>query len=287
MTARHAVLPGLVGLAVLALFAVPARRSRGFLDRCRLDAAPVDRVTLPHDLDEISGLAATESGRLLAHDDERGLVYEIDPVAGDIVKTFQLGAGDIRADFEGIAMEGTTVWLITSGGYLYQTSNGPAGASVPYRAVDTGLGARCEIEGLAYEPSGRVLLMACKTPLVRSLEDQVTVWRWSVEAGRLAADSMIAVPLRALSRLREFHPSGIDRDPVSGHYLLVAANEREIVEITPAGAVVTSASLRRRDHPQAEGIAVLPSGGLLISDERHRGSGGGGRATVSRYVCPP
>ena len=45
---------------------------------------------LPRRLAEISGLAMTMDNRLLAHNDEKGIIYEIDYRDGTIVKAFQL-----------------------------------------------------------------------------------------------------------------------------------------------------------------------------------------------------
>ena len=55
-----------------------------------LDAETAARVKLPKRLAEISGLALTDDGRLLAHDDEMAVVYELDQKDGSIVKWFAL-----------------------------------------------------------------------------------------------------------------------------------------------------------------------------------------------------
>ena len=49
------------------------------------------RWKLAKSLREISGLAMTEDNRLLAHNDEKGIIFEIDYQNGSIVKAFGLG----------------------------------------------------------------------------------------------------------------------------------------------------------------------------------------------------
>ena len=61
------------------------------LDKYSLDADSMMQWRLPDRLNEISGLAMTPSGRLLAVDDEVAIIYELDYDDGGIVKKFALG----------------------------------------------------------------------------------------------------------------------------------------------------------------------------------------------------
>ena len=61
----------------------------------------VARWILPHDLDELSGLALTPDGRLLAQGDERGKISEIDYRRGIIVKQFTRRAPGRQGRFRG------------------------------------------------------------------------------------------------------------------------------------------------------------------------------------------
>jgi len=129
-----------------------------FLDGYDLDER-VARFDLPGRLDEISGLAFSPDGRLFAHDDERGRVHEIDPLTGEVGKRFDLGAGPVADDFEGIAIVGERFFLVSSTGRLYEFREGDDRAIVAYRVTDTGLGRGCEIEGLDWDPAADELLI--------------------------------------------------------------------------------------------------------------------------------
>ena len=59
-------------------------------DRYDFDDAS-SRTSLRHRIDEASGLAATEDGRLFTHGDEQAVVYQVDPVAGTVLKQFSMG----------------------------------------------------------------------------------------------------------------------------------------------------------------------------------------------------
>jgi uncharacterized protein YjiK len=251
------------------------------LARYDLEAPPGDRWELPRKLDEISGLAVDPRGRVFAHEDERAIIFELEPSTHRVVRRFAFGSPAIPGDFEAIALVGDSVVLVTSNGVLYAGAQGRDGESVRYVRRDTGVGRSCEVEGLAYEPDDRSLLIACKVPRDAFTRGHVTVFRWSLDRRGIVPPAALHVPLARLTRaagLSDFHPSDITRDPVTGHYLLVAAREHAIAELTPAGDVEQVVRLQRKRHPQAEGIAVTPDGALLVTDEAGRG-----RATLSVY----
>lgn len=255
------------------------------LPSCRWTEPPAVRRALDRSLDEISGLAATPTGTLLAHDDERPVVREIDPRDGAVLRSWAMrGVG--RVDLEGIALAEDRVFLITSDGILFETRVAQDGATIPATALDTRLGRLCEIEGLAWDPPDRVLLIACKNPRVRGLRDQVTIFRWSVdEPGLDTRRPQLAIPLSVILDTgggKRFRPSSIDRDPRTGHYLLLSGQDHALVEVTAEGRLVAAVELNRNDHPQAEGVAVLPGRRVGISDEK---AGGNRSGSLTVYPC--
>lgn len=236
---------------------------------------------LPRALQEISGLAVTSDGRVFAHGDERALVVQIDACAASAVKSFSLGAPPVLGDFEGIAIAGDRFFLVTSNGQLYEFRDGPDGSAVPFTVRDTGFGKVCEIEGLAYEPGERVLLLGCKQPMRRELRGEIGVLRWSLDRAAVADPPSLTINLGSVVKGlggKAFHTSAIERDARTGHYLLVAGPERALVEVTATGAFVAARPLRRQLHPQPEGLTLLGDSVLVIGDE-----GANGRASITCY----
>ena len=279
---------GPLGLAALVVVSAGFLASGGHrpdpasvLARYDFDAPPGDRWELPRALDEISGLAVDAEGRVFAHHDERAIVFELDPSTHRIIRQFTFGAPALPGDFEAITLVGDSVVLVTSDGVLYVGARGRDGEAVPFVTAATGAGRSCEVEGLAYEPGDRSLLIACKLPRTAFTRGHVTVLRWSLDERRLLPAETLRVPLARIARLlgtSDFQPSDVTRDPETGHYLLVAARARAIAELTPAGDVEQVVRLQRKLHRQAEGIAITPDGALLVSDEA-----AGGRAALSLY----
>ena len=274
-------------LGVLALAAAGATasalqaQSAALLEMFDFHEKSARHATLPRALQEISGLAVTSDGRVFAHGDERAVVVQIDACAAKAVKSFALGAPPVRGDFEGIAVVGERFFLITSNGQLYEFREGPDASAVPFSVRDTGFGKVCEIEGLAYDPGDRVLLMGCKQPLRREMRAAVNVLRWSLDRSAAADPPSLTIPLGDVVKKvqgKAFHTSAIERDARSGHYLLVAGPERAIAEVTGKGSFVAARDLRQPLHPQPEGLTLLGDSVLVIGDE-----GANGRASITCY----
>jgi uncharacterized protein YjiK len=245
-----------------------------------LAGEPAERFRLPAELREVSGLAATADGHLLAHDDERGQIAEVDP-GGKIVKAFTLGPR-ISADFEGIAVAEDRIFLLTSDGRLLETRDGEPGQPVSYTLHQTGLGKSCEFEGLAYEPDDRSLLLLCKTAKMKELRGALTAYRWSVPERRPMSPDRISVELPEAFRERfgrDFRGSGLDRHPATGQYLAISSLDRVAVVFSRGGELIDAAPLSRA-HPQPEGVAILADGRVVVGDE-----GGKGAGTLTIYSC--
>lgn len=71
-------------------------------------------LTLPSELKEISGMTMTPDGRLYAEQDESGIIYQVDPGNGEIVKKFYLGKPPVKKDFEDIAYANDKFYLLHS-----------------------------------------------------------------------------------------------------------------------------------------------------------------------------
>ncbi len=270
----------LVALAVCALVACGQTQPRA---QASFDPTTQDVVQwkLPKRLAEISGLALSSDGRLFAHDDEQAIVYQIDPQRGKLVKAFALGKPVVRGDFEGIALADTDFYLVTSNGRLYRSAEGADGEHVTYDVTDTGLGARCEIEGLAYDPRRKVILVSCKTPRIASLDGWVGIFAWSIQRREVDQSAAIRVSESALADpigARRFNPSAIEITHDGAHIWLLAGRQRALAAIDLDGGVNWVTLLPATRHRQPEGLALSSNGELIIADEaRH------GRAKLAIY----
>jgi uncharacterized protein YjiK len=228
---------------------------------------PVAMWIMPPELREISGLALTADGRLLAHDDEEGKVYELDPRRGMIVKSFTLGDGP-KKDFEAITIVGPDIYMLVSDGVLYRFREGANNSRVQYQVIDTHLGKECEFEGLVYEPDSSRLLMPCKVVHKKDLKGNLVIYKLKlpIEPGALSVQAIPMEDVTSEHNWKEFRPSDMTIDPLTRNYVIISAREPAIIEVTPDGDVLKAEKLPGH-HLQAEGVAITPDSILMISDE--------------------
>ncbi|HEX5076712.1 MAG TPA: hypothetical protein VFW03_26115 [Gemmatimonadaceae bacterium] len=235
------------------------------------DRSAIARWVMPRNLDELSGIALTRDGRLLAHGDEKAQVSEIDYRRGVVTKQFVVGHPTIKADLEAITVANGFVYLLASNGTLYEFREGANGERVDYTTHDTRLGKECEFEGLAFDSTLNSLLLACKHVGTKKLKDDLVIYRWKLEGSgdRL---SRLTVPLKDIVGPigeKEFHPSDITIDPFTGDYVLISGIEKAMVEITPDGRVVFARKLPG-EHEQPESVAITKDSILIVGDEAKR-----------------
>jgi len=258
----------------------PPQSVESILHLYALDDEDVPRMGLPGRLSEISGLTFDADGRLFAHHDEAAHIFQLDPSNGEVLSQFSLGRG-IRGDFEGIASVGDRLFLVDSRGWLTESSVGRDGERVSYRALPTGLGERCEAEGLAFDPASGNLLLPCKTPRDKELRGHLVVFAFSLETLSLLPEPRFFIPLESLEEVGlgdEFNPSAIVVHPMSGTILVASARQNAVVEIHPGGRLLAGQKVARRRLRQLEGIAVGPDGSLYLASE-----GGLGRPRLARF----
>jgi uncharacterized protein YjiK len=270
-------------ISPLVPFALPLSPMAISLKSYDFAAEAAGRRKLPNSLREISGLAMTDDDRLFAHADEKGVIFELDYRNGSVVKSFALAdqSKPVSGDFEGIAVVDSLIYLVTSAGRLYEFRDGVDGQAVLFTVYTTGVGRDYEIEGLAYEPDRRSLLLMSKHPRSAAQKGFLTIFHWSIDTKQLADDAHLRISILEFSRYvkgEDFRPSGIERHPVSGNYFVVAARERAIVEITPHGEVLAGMIFPAHWHRQIEGIAFASDNTLIVSDE-----GAGKRAQLTLY----
>jgi hypothetical protein len=242
------------------------------------------RIALPADLAEISGLAYTPDGRLLAQGDEQAVVYQIDLASGRPVKRFGIGGpgGPLLGDFEDIQVVGDRIFLVTSKGEILEGREGADGETKPPVRRGRGLRGACETEGMTWDEGSRSLLLLCKQVQGKRWKGQVVILAVSPETGEFEPEPRIVIPEAELQRVtgaKSFAGSAITRHPRSGTYLMLAGPQRVYAEIDSTGKVLGGGKLSAHRHRQPEGIAIAPDLALLISDEA-----AGRTATITGYA---
>lgn len=221
-------------------------------------------------LREVSGIAFNARGQLLAHDDEKGVVYRVDAMTGSILSRFRLGRTTVTEDFEDIAVAGDTIVLATSDGRLFLFHEGRDGERVEYRVLVTPLTRTNDVEGLCLDPVTGTLLLACKESPGRGYSGKKAVYSYSLSERRMETKPRFLLDENTLLKKaagRNFKPSAVAWHPLRKTFFLLASEGRSIVEIDARGKILAQHELEKKLHPQPEGLAFHANGDMMIADE--------------------
>ena len=273
--------------ALLLLTGRAAAQGTGALAHYDLRGAGDSRVELEKGLAELSGLAFTADGRLLGHGDEKAVISEIDPADGAPLERFAFTGphGVLHGDFEDIQVVGERIFLVTSGGELYEGRERSDGGGVEPVRLSGGLEGVCSVEGMAWDQPSRSLLLLCKQVRSKRWRNDVVILGVSSETGRIDRQPRMIIPEQELARVtgaRHFNGTAMARHPVTGTYILIAGPQHAYAEVDARGRVLAGGRLDPQRHRQPESIAIASDRTLLIGDEA-----AGKTATITRYAWNP
>ena len=253
-----------LGLIVLSLFAEHSHSAPS------TELEPVegqnDQWWLPESLNEASGIAVMADQSILLHDDELAVIYHVSLVDHSIESFGWLGSPEFEQDFEGIALNGETLYLATSDGLIYQAAVDLEGRSqtLDFAVFDTGLESICELEGLHFL-SGN-LLLPCKVPIEEVYKNKLVVFEFDVETHQVREH--FSIPSKSLGALEGPHPTSIEVS--SSHYFIVSTNY--LLKINRDLSSINIFSLPKSRHFQPEGIGLLQDGSIVIVDDFRKGA---------------
>jgi len=231
-------------------------------------------TALPGFVREASGLAMIDENHLLTHNDEQGHLYLITLPGLQITRLASLGDPVVLDDFEGIAVNGDQIYMITSTGKLYVirgVSFEKTDQIADWKVLDTGLSTVCEVEGLHFD--GGKLLIPCKTiykkgGTKKSGENRITVFSY-IPGKDQQAETLFSFEDDRLKGDRR-RITAIESDD-NFFYLLTPANLLRVHRDTLSLELFP---LDPTAHKQPEGIALMDNGSFFLVDDRKKGPGG-------------
>jgi len=241
---------------------------------------PAQTIHLANEaLKEISGLSPTDSaGIYLAIADERGEIFFIDANKGGTV--FRRILFRDKGDFESVEMVEQSIWAAKSNGDLFEIKGWEKNPP-QIEEFKTSLKKTNDVEGLAYDPWRKALLLACKENpdslyprnlyvfnlKTKALEESPAFRIHPEEVNRLVAYG-------ELEKHDYFSPSGVAVHPLTGDvYVISTALKRLVVLDYKTGKIKFAQRLDKKILPQPEGISFDKAGNLLLSSEGKEGKG--------------
>ena len=235
--------------------------------------------TLSDSLAEISGIAFKKNETLLAIEDLRPVLYELNlqDSVGVIANQIQFRETDKeKFDFEDLAVIGDTAYALWSHGAIFKIVKQKKGATS--ERMKTWLKKENNTEGLAYDPVSGNLLVACKDDagLEGVKKSTRAVYEFDIKADSLKPDPFMLINKSDFENVAgekiDFYPAAIAVHPVSHDIFIISTKDTKcIAQFTHDGKLKAFDYLEKEMLPQPEGICFDTKGNLYISTQARHG----------------
>jgi len=249
---------------------------------------------------EISGLSYfPATNQLLAVNDERGVIFLLNPNTGEVEGTYKHG---YAGDYEGVEWFGQYITVVKSNGNLsfYNIDK----KETEY-VQKTKLKSSNDIEGLAFDALTEELLLACKgNPNLGKSEQykkEKNIYRYNLKEEKIIKEPYLTVKDKKLekfvkkysknldlsksdvkdlkNRVKKFAPSGIAFHPQTRDLYLLSSSGKLVLIYNSDKDLTAIVFLDKKINRQPEGICFAPNGDLFISNE-----GNGLGAKLMKYA---
>jgi len=230
----------------------------------------LERLELPKELKEVSGIACLTNGRFACIQDEKGVVFIFNSLDGKLEREIPFSDD---GDYEGIAVAGQTIYVIRADGKLFMIENMNDPEPV-VKEYETGL-IENDIESLCYEKAGNRLLMTGKDKDPDG-QDHKKIFSFDIQSKKLNSAPVLTIDLNKdliCSGKKELQPSDMGIHPVSSDIYLIDGPAEKLLILDPEGAVKNVYELDSKIIPQPEGISFGENGDIYISTEGDKSPG--------------
>ncbi|WP_152425254.1 hypothetical protein [Nafulsella turpanensis] len=255
---------------------------------------PEQVFELPEELEEVSGLHVVSEDLLLMNEDETASLYLYSLAEAALMQRVEWGE---EGDYEGVALQGNTAFVVESGGDIYEIRNFRQEEPEVIKHENDGLKG-CDVEGLELLAGENKLLLACK----EGGDDERSVYAFDLSSKKLMEEPYRTFSFKALEEqllqkpfdrfskdLREMFdggsssdilfPSGIAVHPLTQDLYVLSAETKLLAVFDTAGKLKDVYELTHDQFLQPESIAFMPNGDLFIGNE-----GKGGEANILKFV---
>jgi uncharacterized protein YjiK len=248
---------------------------------------PAQTSVLSSELLEISALSFDSDENILyAVNDEKGILFSLDPNSGDIVEKMKFGK---RGDYEGIEIGADgVIYVVKSNGNIVaiQKSNNEV------TKIKTSLHSSNDVEGLGYNKTTNMLLLVCKgspnlAKYAGKSKDVKSVFGWSIDSQSLIEKPILSIRDEDLishfeskgntlskssekklkKRLKNFAPSGIAYNQEEELYYLISTVGKTLIAVNEVSEIRHIEFLDDIYFSQPEGICFGEDNALYISNE--------------------
>lgn len=258
-------------------------------------AKPDQVDTLPHELDEASGITDVSATEVALVQDEKGVIFIYDLSKHSVSSTIPFGP---PGDYEGLTRCGNTMFVLRSDGTIFEVQNWNTDPKVRARKLDL---PTADNEGLGFDPVRQRILLAPKSKWKPGKEGKFVRPIFSFDPNEIRLDpnphsvldlsTLIefagehdrSLPTKETKRGRErlalrFMPASLAVHPQTHEMFVMSAIDRVLASFDAQGRATAYQMLDASLFPQAEGISFLDDATAVIVSEA-----AGGRARLVQF----
>lgn len=233
---------------------------------------------MPKELNEISGIAWIDDGKLACVQDEDGIIFMYNLNENKIEKTVNFAKS---GDYEGITVVDSTAYILRSDGALFEVPNYLRN-DFEVKIYETPFSEKHDMESLTYDKENDRLLLIPKEKDIESKE-YLGVYAFNLKSKKMESNSILKVKFNdpIFENKKEdndkkssnsIHPSDIAINPLNGNHYIVEGKNPKILILDKAGKAIKLTDLNKKKFSQPEGIIFSPEGTMYISNEGKKGT---------------
>ncbi|GAB2768901.1 SdiA-regulated domain-containing protein [Salinimicrobium soli] len=230
---------------------------------------------LPAQLKEVSGIAFLDDERIACVQDEKGVIYIFNLRNSKIEKEINFEG---KGDFEGIALNGSTAYVVESNGRIHEIRNF-LDEEPQFEEYSTDLSGEENVEGLYFDRGKNRLLLALKSEDLHS-DNYKGIYAFDLQRKELEEGPVVKLTFEGegfenyedKDVEERFFPSELNRDPKTGNLVLLDAEDPRLLFVNSSGKTIKLYNLNTTDFPQPEGISFDSQGEMFISNEGNPGT---------------
>jgi len=239
------------------------------------------RWELPSHLVEISGIDWLEDDKIVAVQDEEGIIFIYNLNDKKIEEKIEFGG---PGDYEGIAVNTKDAYVLRSDGVIFEVTDF-RDAERTVTSYKTFFTAEQDMESLEWDPDGNRLLIVPKA-FDQNSDQYKGIYAFSLHTKEMQPDPIYKIYMadKILKRFRKnelnktFRPSDMAINPTNGDIYFLEGTNPKLLIMDADGKLKNAYGLDKRLFRQPEGITFSPDGILYISSEGNKNT----KATLSK-----
>lgn len=234
----------------------------------------INRWKLPEKLNEISGIAWIDEGRLACVQDEEGTIFIYNLDKNMVEKTVNFAG---RGDYEGIAVVDSNAFVLRSDGTLFEILDFIKN-DFEVKKYTTPFSENNDMESLCYDKAENRLLLLPKEKDLES-DEFLGVYTFNLNSREMEYNPIFKIEFndpifekKKEQKDNSINPSDIAINPLNRHHYIVDGKNPKILILDKTGKTYKVTNLNKKKFRQPEGITFSSKGTLYISNEGKKGT---------------